>query len=218
MHRGRGYAKPHLVRALRRPNFPKNSDGRRQGLSADTKASGTLASRYARALLDLAADQGALAAVESDMAALGAMLEVSADLRALVRGGALARAPLGSAMQALGRKAGFHALSVNFLGVLAANGRLSSLYAVLGAFRRESAARRGVVDAKIETAFPLSTGQTRTLKEAIGKRLGASEVALDVSVNRALIGGVVLTVGSRRIDASVAARLDRLGQAMRAGT
>ena len=157
-------------------------------MSADTKASGTLASRYARALLDLAAEQGALAAVEADMAALGAMLEVCADLRALVRGKALARASLGSAMQALGRKAGFHALSVNFLGVLAANGRLSSLDAVLEAFRHESAARRGVVDAKIETAFPLSTGQTRTLKEAIGKRLGASEVALDVSVNRALIG------------------------------
>ena len=186
-------------------------------MSADTKASGTLASRYARALIDLAQDARVLVAVESDMAALSAMLEASSDFRALVRGGAIARGPLSAALLALGRKAGFHALSISFLGVLVANGRLSALRGVLEAFRRENARLKGIVDAKIETAFPLSTGQARTLRDAIGKKMGAKDVVLNVSVNRDLIGGVILTVGSRRIDASVSSRLERLGRAMWAG-
>lgn len=187
-------------------------------MSADTIASGTLASRYARALIDLAQAQDVLARVEGDMTALSGMLAASDDLRVLVRSPAIPRALQGTAVSALGRKAGFHALTLNFLGVLVANGRLNALLDVLSAFRRETDRRKGVVDARIETAFPLSTGQAKSLKEAIGKRLGARDVVLDVSVDRNLIGGMVLTVGSRRIDASVRSRLDRLGRVMRAGS
>lgn len=186
-------------------------------MSAGTTASGTLAFRYARALIDLAQERGSLPAVEGDITALSSMLASSADFRALVRSLAIPRSVQASVVSALGKKAGFHALSLNFLGVLVANGRLSALSTILDAFRRETDRRKGVVDARIETAFPLSTGQAKSLKEAIGKRLGAREVVLDVSVDRALIGGMVLTVGSRRIDASVRSRLDRLGRTMRAG-
>lgn len=186
-------------------------------MSAETKASGTLATRYACALLDLAQTQNALPSVKSDLESLSAMMKDSADLRALVRGSALGRDILAPVILTLSHRAGFHALTTGFLGTLIANGRFRDLSAILTAFEREDARRRGRVDARLETAWPLSTEQVRTLKETIVQRLGAKDVALDVSVNRDLIGGVVLTVGSRRIDASVSSRLERLGRVMRAG-
>lgn len=184
-------------------------------MSADTKASGTLANRYACALLDLAQAQGALPVVESDLKSLSSMIRESADLRTLVHGGAFGRGMVSPVVLAISRKAGFHALTTGFLGTLVENGRFRDLPVILDAFARESARRQGSVEARVETAWPLSTGQTRTLKDTIGQRLGAKDVVLNVSVNRELIGGMIVTVGSRRIDASVSSRLERLGRAMR---
>lgn len=161
----------------------------------------------------MAAGQDAVAAIEGDCKDLTAMLDASADLKTLIAAGN--RGVQGQAIGAVGRQAGFNRLTLNFLGVLAANGRLSGLAAILSAVQAELARRRGESKAVVETAFPLSDAQLADLRDQLGKSL-QSTVTLDVTVNKELLGGMIVTIGSRQIDGSVRRKLELLKRAMSA--
>lgn len=182
-------------------------------ISAGIKAS--LAGRYASALFDLAAENGKVTAVESDLGTLGAALSESDDLAALTTNPELARDVQGKAMAAVARELKLSDLTANFLGVLAANRRLAKLPAIISAFRAIAAAQRGEVTATVTSAHPLSDDQLATLKTKLTAREGRT-VMLTASVDPDLLGGLVVTIGSQRIDASIRTRLNSLAKAMQA--
>ncbi|MDP2131711.1 MAG: F0F1 ATP synthase subunit delta [Erythrobacter sp.] len=182
-------------------------------ISAGIKAS--LAGRYASALFDLASESGKVTAVESDLETLGTALAESGDLAALTTNPELARDVQGKAMAAVAKKLKLSALTSNFIGVLAANRRLSKLPAIIAAFRAIAAAQRGEVTATVTSAHPLSDDQIAALKTKLTLREGRT-VMLSASVDPDLLGGIVVTIGSQRIDASIRTRLNSLAQAMKA--
>ena len=106
-------------------------------------------------------------------------------------------------------------LTTNFLGVLAANRRLAKLPAIISAFKAIAAAQRGEVSATVTSAHPLSATQLTALKNKLTAREGRT-VMLTASVDPDLLGGLVVTIGSQRIDASIRTRLNSLAQAMKA--
>lgn len=171
--------------------------------------SGLIATRYATALLDMAAEAQSMEMVTRDMHELAAMLEGSADLRATVRNPLIDRNRQKNVVAVLSQTAQFNKLTQNFLGVLAQNRRLSALPAVIKAFRTEAAKRRGEVEARVQTAFALSPAQTEQLRKELTQALG-SHVALNVEVQKDLLGGMVVTVGSLMIDDSLKRKLERL--------
>jgi len=172
-----------------------------------------VAKRYTAALLDMAADADAVEQVEKDILALQNMLQDSDDLKVLAFSPLIGRYQQASAIMALAEKAQFHKLTVNFLGVLAQNRRLPVLQAVIDAFRKELTRRRGEVEAQVESAVTLSPAQTNALQEQLSKAMGTN-VTLSVAVNKDLLGGMVVTVGSRMIDDSVKRKLEKLQRAM----
>lgn len=176
-------------------------------------AAHTIASRYATALIETSHDAGALAVVESNLNELAAMMDSSADLTALVSSPVYGRESVTGAVQELARKAGFHQLTINFLGVLAVNGRLNRLPHILEAFAFEVSKRKGEVRAQVRTAFPLSAEQERALQDALKKSVGF-KVQLEMSVDREILGGMIVTIGSRMIDDSVKSKLEALRRAM----
>ena len=182
-------------------------------ISAGIKAS--LAGRYASALFDLAAENGKVTAVEKDLETLGAALRDSADLAALTTNPELARDVQGKTMAAVAKKLKLSPLTTNFLGVLAANRRLGKLPAIVSAFKAIAAAQRGEVTATVTSAHPLSDDQLATLKTKLTAREGRT-VMLTASVDPDLLGGLVVTIGSQRIDASIRTRLNSLAKAMQA--
>ncbi|WP_086736193.1 F0F1 ATP synthase subunit delta [Erythrobacter colymbi] len=182
-------------------------------ISAGIKAS--LAGRYASALFDLAAENGKVTAVEKDLETLGAALAESADLAALTTNPELARDAQGKAMAAVAKKLKLSPLTTNFLGVLAANRRLGKLPAIISAFKAIAAAQRGEVTATVTSAHPLSDDQLAALKTKLTAREGRT-VMLTASVDPDLLGGLVVTIGSQRIDASIRTRLNSLAKAMQA--
>jgi F-type H+-transporting ATPase subunit delta len=106
-------------------------------------------------------------------------------------------------------------LTKNFLGVLAANRRLALLPAIIRDFAALNAARKGEVTADVTAAHKL----TDTQREALAAKLKAGigrNVALNITVDPAILGGLVVRVGSRMIDSSIRTRLDMLGQALKA--
>lgn len=183
---------------------------------ASTNTSITAARRYAGALIDNASDQGAVNFIEQDMADLSAMLEYSADLRNFVKSPLISTDKQQQALEALSDKAGFNQLTRNFLLLLAENRRLYMLGAAVKAVKDESAKRRGEISADVQTAAALSDSQTKALQETIAKALGRN-VAMNVTINKDLIGGLVVQVGSTLVDASVKNKIQRLSRAMMAG-
>jgi F-type H+-transporting ATPase subunit delta len=181
--------------------------------SAGIKAS--LAGRYASALFDLASENGTVTAVESDLGTLGAALAESGDLAALTTNPQIARSAQGAAMAQVAGKLKLSPLTTNFLGVLAANRRLAKLPAIISAFKAIAAAQRGEVTATVTSAHPLSDDQIAALKTKLTAREGRT-VMLSAKVDPDLLGGLVVTIGSTRIDASIRTRLNSLAQAMKA--
>ena len=175
-----------------------------------------VASRYASAFLDMAADANVVEKVEKDMQELAAMVAGSEDLQSLVRNPLMNREQQKRGILALADKAGFQKLTVSFLGTLAENRRLPVIMDVIKAFNAELKKRRGLIEAKVETAYALDAKQTKALQDALAKAMGQN-VTLDVAVNKDLLGGMVVTVGSRMIDNSVRRKLERLQRAMSNG-
>ena len=181
-------------------------------LSAGIKAS--LAGRYASALFDLASEAGTVSAVESDLDSLEAALRESAELRALIKNPEISREQIGKVMTGLGQKIGLSDLTKNFLGVLAENRRVAELPAMIRAFHMIAAAQRGEVTAEVASAHALTDEQIATLETKLRAREGRT-VKLKTRVDPALLGGLVVTVGSKRIDGSIRTRLNSLAQAMK---
>jgi F-type H+-transporting ATPase subunit delta len=173
-----------------------------------------VADRYAAALFDLADERKALDEVAGDLIQLRTMLRESADLMRLVRSPLLSRAEQGKAIAAVADRAGLSQLTRNFLGLVAQNRRLFAVPAMIDGYLAKLAERRGEVTAEVTAAQELTPAQLATLNEQLKKAVG-SKVAVDVKVDPSLLGGLVVKVGSRMVDASLRSKLHRLQLAMK---
>lgn len=142
------------------------------------------------------------------------MLDSSPELQTLVRSPLVGAGAQQAALSALADKAKFSPLTKNFLLTLAQNRRLADITNVLKAVSENIAGRRGEILAKVESATELSAAQKKSLEESLGKTIGRP-VSVDVTTNTALIGGVVITLGSLMIDDSIRTKLERMGRAMK---
>ena len=174
----------------------------------------SLAGRYASALFDLARDEKQIDSVSRSLEILKAALAESPDLKALTTSPLINRSEAAKAVEAAAPALGLDPLTTKFLGVLARNGRLSQLEAIIRTFARLAAAHRGETSAEVTSAYPLNDDQLATLKAQLRARAG-SDVAIDARVDPSILGGIVVRLGSRMIDASIKTKLNNLAQAMR---
>ena len=181
--------------------------------SAGIQAS--LAGRYASALFDLASENGTVTAVESDLGQLETALAESSELAAVTTNPKVGRSDAQKALWGVSAILGVTELTQNFLGVLGQNRRLAELPKVIRAFRSIAAAQRGEVTAEVTSAHALTDTQLADLKARLTAREGRT-VKLSTKVEPDLLGGLVVTIGSKRIDASIRTRLNSLSQAMKA--
>lgn len=183
-------------------------------MASNSRSSGTAALRYASALVDLAMESGAIPQIEKDVADLQLMIAGSADLQAAMRSPLVKAGAQQAAMAALAEKARFHGLTRNFLLVLAQNRRLKDIESILKAVQANFSARRGEIRADVESATDLSAPQRKSLEENLSRTIG-QPVSVTVKVNRELLGGMTVTLGSLMIDDSVKTKLERLSRAMK---
>lgn len=174
----------------------------------------SLAGRYAVALFELAAEDGVVSPVESDLEKLSAALEQSPELASLTTNPQLDRRMKADTLEEVAKLLDLGPLTRRFLGVLAENRRLAELPRMIRAFRDIAAAQRGEVSAQVISAHPLSEDQLATLRKKLTQREGRT-VKLTSSVDPDMLGGLIVTIGSRRIDGSIRTRLNALTQAMK---
>ena len=174
----------------------------------------SLAGRYASALFNLAREQRQIEAVDKGLDNLNQALADSKDFNELVASPLVSREEAGKAFAAISPQLSLDPITTNFLGVLARNGRKNELRSVIRAFRRLAADHRGETIADVVTARPLNNDQLAQLKDKLRTRVGR-DVNIEAQVDPSILGGIVVKLGSQRIDASIRTKLNRLAQAMK---
>ncbi len=195
------------------PFIGNRVEGLSQVASKTIDASG-LAERYATALFELADADQRLDRVVEDLGHLDAMIGDSDDLSRLVRSPVISRDDQTRAMMAITEKAGMDGLTRRFVGMVARNRRLFALSDIIAAFLRLVAARRGEVTADVTSAVELTDGEHESLVATLKKAVGA-KVAVTARVDPALLGGLIVKVGSRMVDSSLGTKLQQLRLAMK---
>jgi F-type H+-transporting ATPase subunit delta len=174
----------------------------------------SLGGRYALALFELARDSNSIDAVEGSLSRVRDALAQSEEFRRLTTSPLVARGDAARAVLAAADELGVDPTTKNFLGVLAENRRLGQLPQIVRAFRQLAGRHRGETAAEVTSAHPLSEDQVHELKHQLRQRVGR-EVSVDLAVDPALLGGLVVRIGSQMIDSSIRTRLNALASAMK---
>ena len=173
-----------------------------------------MAGRYATALFELARETNAIDAVKADLDRFDALVAESSDLS----GWCAARcSPPSEQLQALSAvldRAGIGGLAAKFLKLVTANRRLFAVRDMIKGYRELVACHKGEVTAEVTVAERLKDEQVAALKSAL-KAVSGKDVELDVKVDPAIIGGLVVKLGSRMVDSSLRTKLKSIKHAMK---
>jgi len=170
--------------------------------------------RYATAAFDLAAEERSLDKLASDFVALKGLLAASPELVQLVRSPIISREQQAAGIDAVLKQAGAIELTRKLAQLLTRKRRLFILGDVIASFENLVARHRGEIAAEVTAARALSEPETTELKRILKERFGR-EPRLTMHVDPALLGGIVLRVGSRMIDSSLRSKLEALRVRMR---
>lgn len=187
--------------------------GRRQVSETVGIATG-IAERYATAVFDLAKEGRDLKSLEADVAALQAAMADSADLRTLLTSPLYSRDQQGAAISAIAQKMALSVTTANVLALLASKRRLFVLPQLLAVLEVRLAGERDEVTAEVTTAKKLTKAQADKLAKALKAQVGKT-VMIKETVDEGIIGGLIVKVGSKMIDTSIASKLNALQNTMK---
>lgn len=174
-----------------------------------------MAGRYALALFGLAEQAGGIDAVGADLKTFAGLIDDSPDLQRLVRSPVFSAEEQSRALEQILARAGITGLACNFLRLVAEKRRLFSIRAMIADYAKLTDAHHRVVRADVTVAEPLSETNMEALKSALNEATGGQTVALDVHVDPAILGGLVVRLGSRMVDGSLRTKLNALRTRMK---
>lgn len=173
-----------------------------------------IARPYAQALFDIAQGDKSLDAVEQGLVSISTLAAESEDFSRFLRSPVISTEAKASAIESILEKAQVNPTVANFVRVVAANGRLFALQAIIKSFRDLVAKARGEISADVTSAVPLTKAQLTSLAETLKAKIGKT-VTLNEHVDPSLIGGLQVKVGSQMIDSSLKTKLTAMKIAMK---
>ena len=174
----------------------------------------SIAGRYAQAVFDIVKEDEGLDALDRQIADLGAALHDSADLRSLISSPLYSRDDQARAIGAVVQKMGFSPVLANTLQLMARNRRLFVLPQLVRQLQALIADERGEVTADVTSAIALNDDQQARLRDTLARKSG-KKVKLNTRVDEALIGGMIVKLGSQMIDSSIRSKLASLQNVMK---
>jgi F-type H+-transporting ATPase subunit delta len=173
-----------------------------------------MAGRYATALFELAREQNAIDTVKVNLDRFDALVAEIADLARLLRSPVLSADEQGRALSGVLDKVGIDGLAANFLKLVATNRRLFAALDMAKAYRALVAKHKGEVTAEVTVAEKPSEAHLAAIKDAL-RAVTKKDVQVDVKVDPAIIGGLVVKLGSRMVDSSLRTKLNAIKLAMK---
>ena len=175
------------------------------------------ASRYARAFADVVASAHLNAsAIDQQLSDFLATWDGSAELRSAFENPAISVAQKIAILDKLNTKLGLQKELRNLIALLIHNDRIAHVKEVAAAYRAELEERQGIRQAEITTARELPEDQRATLLAGVGKLAGA-RIQPTFRLDKSILGGAVVRIGSTVYDGSVRGRLERLKEVLVAG-
>jgi F-type H+-transporting ATPase subunit delta len=173
-----------------------------------------MAGRYATALFDLASETNAIDAIKADLDRFDAMIEESADLKRLVRSPVFSADEQLRALGAVLDQAGIGGVAAKFLKLITANRRLFAVREMIRGYRELVALHKGEATAEVTVAEKLKDEHLGALRAAL-KSVSGKDVDLNIKIDPAIIGGLVVKLGSRMVDTSLRTKLNAIKHAMK---
>lgn len=174
-----------------------------------------MAGRYAAALFSLAKEGRAIDSVAADLKAFLSLVNGSEDLRLLVRSPVFSAEDQTRALGKILEAVGIGGLAARFLLLVASKRRLFAVKDMIANFLALDDAARGISRAKVTVAEPLSGANLEALRSALRDVTGGKSVELDVKVDPAILGGLVVQLGSRMVDGSLKTKLNSIRTRMK---
>ncbi len=172
-----------------------------------------LAKRYATALVELAQAENCLADVRSAAVALGEAL--TTELQNTLANARMDKAQLTTILTTATK--GAPALMQNFIGTVVENGRTAELSTMLATIPAVADDAEGIITAQVTSATKLTKDEQKNVETALKKlRPDAKQIKLETTTDSSLLGGMVVTMASTRLDASVRGQLNQFKQTLTA--
>jgi F-type H+-transporting ATPase subunit delta len=172
--------------------------------------------RYAKALVELAVEQQAVDRYGEELATVNAILDREELLRQLLESPSLALEKKAAMLSDLAAALDLSSRMRDFLGLVLSKGRIGYLPQIEDTYRRLADELSGVLRARITSAVVLDAAQQQAIGASLEKQTG-KKVALNVSVDPQLIGGVKAEIGGRLFDGSVRTQLQRIEESLTKG-
>ncbi|MGJ4064236.1 ATP synthase F1 subunit delta [Limosilactobacillus mucosae] len=174
-------------------------------MSLDKK---TVANRYAKAIFELAEENGQLDQTYQELSALRQVFEENGSLAALLSGVDLSLAEKKSLIDALKKDAS--PFVSNLIQMVFDYGRMDDLVAIIDEFERRYDAFNKRIHAEVITAVQLDTKQRDQLKAGLSKRLSANEIVLHETVDPSILGGVIIRANNETLDGSLSSKIEQI--------
>ena len=168
-----------------------------------------VASRYAKSLLELSVEKGALEAVHQDMNRLLDLAASNREFKVMLESPVINAEKKLKVLNAL-FVTNVSPITLSFFNILIQKGRERALLAIAKEFHQQYNVHNGIQPAEVVTTFPIDEELRKSFVEIVREISGKGKVELKEKIDVELIGGFVLTVGDRQIDESIENKLKQL--------
>ena len=166
------------------------------------------ASRYAKSLLQLSNEQGILEEIQNDMVLIDEACDANRELALVLKSPIINHYKKNQILDKIfGKKVNL--LTKVFFELIGRKGREFIFHQITKEFRKQYLLLKGIEKVSVTTTFPLDDNLRSQVKD-IASEISNKKPRLEEVVNKDIVGGFVLNMGSKRIDASVKTKLRKL--------
>ena len=183
-------------------------------MTSQLSSSDLISDRYASALYDLAAEKNIVDSVLDDLTFLQKFIQENKDIKLLVKSPIITSSDKLNIFEIILSKKKADVFTNNFLKVISSNKRFAKLSSIISQFININSQKRGDVLADVISAEELVVDQKNRIKNQLTSILG-KKLSLNFNVDKKIIGGLIIKVGSKMVDSSLATKINKLKIAMR---
>ena len=182
-------------------------------MSANKSFSIETSERYSRALYEVSKESGDLEKIETDIKKFQSLLDNSAEITNFIQNPTQTIETQNRVLDILSEKLGFEKNLKNFFLLLIQKRRIFFVRKILQSFMKLCSKNRGEIKASLISSKELSSVELENISKELSSSMG-STIKFDYKVDKDLIGGLKLQLGSFMIDTSIKNRLKKYEQKM----
>tara|TARA_Y100001970_G_scaffold10556_1_gene12453 strand:+ start:874 stop:1431 length:558 start_codon:yes stop_codon:yes gene_type:complete len=183
-------------------------------MTSKISSSDIISDRYGSALYDLASEKKCIDEILNDLDVIEKVMKESSELRHVIKSPLVNSEEKLNILLKIFAGLSFNSLTTTFLKVLDNNKRISNILSIILQFKKINSEKRGDIAANVTSANELSEDEKNNITNQLKNTLG-QKLSLNFNVDKEIIGGLIVKVGSKMIDTSIANKINKLKIAMK---